>query len=125
MKHKENKLFPILNILLLVGAMACLVYYMHIGGGIWMKGVTSGWFVVLGCVNLIWGRDCRGRDRVFLWLVALGLLFGMCADVLLGIHFILGVAFFATGHILYLAAFYTLERPRKMDFLFILPVALV
>ena len=46
------------NIALLIGAMACLVCY-DIFGGLWLKGVTSSWFVVLGAVNLFGNRGRR------------------------------------------------------------------
>ena len=47
----------------------------------------------------------------------------MLADVLLGISFIFGVLFFALGHILYLAAYYTIEPFSKKEFYFILPIS--
>ena len=109
------------NIVLLIGAMACLVCY-DIFGGLWLKGVTSGWFVVLGAINLFGNR---GGSRKCAWLMVLGLFCGMCADVLLGITFYAGVAVFALGHILYLAAFLALERFRIRDLAFMIPLAAV
>ena len=113
-----------LNILLMVCAMGCLVIY-DFWGGLWLKGVTSAWFVILGLVNLLYGWKRNPGSRRFLVLTTLGLFFGMCADVLLAVHFILGILSFATGHVLYLAAFYTLEPPRRKDLYLILPICLV
>ena len=109
------------NIALLIGAMACLVCY-DIFGGLWLKGVTSSWFVVLGAVNLLGNRE---GNRKFAWLMVLGLFCGMCADVLLGVAFYAGVAVFALGHVLYLAAFLALERFRVRDLVFMIPLAAV
>ena len=112
------------NIVLLFCAAVCLVSY-DIFGGLWLKGVTSSWFVLLGAVNLLAARQLpRKMMRVFL-LIECGLLFGMCADVLLGVVFFAGVGVFALGHILYLAAFCCLEKFRVRDLIFSLPSAVV
>lgn len=112
------------NQLLLVCAALCLVIY-DICGGLWLKGVTSAWFVALGAVNLCYERKQTGRffrSSLVLWL---GLLLGMCADVLLGITFYAGVAAFALGHVCYLIAFCLLEKPAWRDLLLTLPIAAV
>ena len=109
-----------LNIALMVCAMACLVYYDY-AGGLWLKGVTSSWFVLLGCVNLWAARNQKPLD--FYILMVLGLFCGMCADVLLGKVFFAGVGVFALGHVWYLAAFYCLEKFSFRDLKCILPLA--
>lgn len=124
MTNKIQKTFYIGNVILLVCAITCLVCY-DIFGGLWLKGVTSSWFVILGFVNLIYARKQNVKLSRFLILVELGLFFGMCADVLLGVQFILGILFFALGHVFYLIAFYSLERFRWKDVWIILPIAVV
>lgn len=119
---KRNHLLP-LNIVILVCAAVCLVCY-DVFGGLWLKGFTSSWFVLLGCINL-WARRKAGRKQLrFLVLMEIGLLCGMCADVLLGVAFYAGVGTFALGHILYFAAFCSLEPLRFRDLRWILPVTL-
>ena len=113
-----------INIILFICAMSCLVCY-DILGGLWLKGVTSAWFVILGCVNLWAARDLTGKQLRFFLLMAAGLFCGMCADVLLGIFFFAGVGVFALGHVMYLAAFYTLEKFRIRDLCFVAPLAAV
>ena len=117
---RKDKLFWV-NILLLAGAMGCLLCYDHFRG-LWLKGVTSSWFVVLGTVNLF-ARP--GKKRTFSVLMVLGLSCGMLADVLLGVAFYAGVAVFALGHVMYLVAYYALERFRFKDLWFMLPLAAV
>ena len=80
----------IVNIILLLCAAACLVCY-DIFGGLWLKGVTSSWFVLLGAVNLWAARQLPWKNRRVLILIEAGLFCGMCADVLLGIVFFAGV----------------------------------
>lgn len=111
------------NILLIACTVGCLVCY-DILGGLWLKGLTSAWFVTLGIVNLFYGFR-QGVRHPFLWLTAIGLAFGMAADVLLDPAFALGILFFAAGHVLYLVGFFYIERFRWKDLLFVVPVAAV
>lgn len=119
-----QKKFYRANLLLLLCAMICLVCY-DIYGGLWLKGFTSFWFALLGFVNTIYAWKSEKRLTSYVIIVELGLICGMCADVLLGINFIVGVLFFAIGHILYLAAFYTLEKFSKRDLFIIFFAAAV
>lgn len=112
------------NIFLLVCAALCLVCY-DIFGGLWLKGVTSGWFVLLGSVNLLAARKLKGKQLRFFILMEAGLFCGMCADVLLGIAFFAGVGVFALGHVLYFIAFCTLEKFCLRDLKIMIPLALL
>ena len=124
MKADLKKNFFILNLLIFAGAMACLVFYDY-HGGLWLKGVTSLWFCGLGSVNLIYAQKTGMKKRKILYVMGTALFIGMAADVLLGIEFMVGVAAFALGHVIYMAAFFSMEKPRKKDLLFILPVAAI
>ena len=120
MKDKLHKRFHILNIALLLCAMGCLVYYDH-RRGLWLKGVTSGWFVLTALVNLHYARRRRISGLDLPILITLGLFFGLCADVLLSHFFILGILSFALGHVLYVVAFCRMETPCLGDLYFVLP----
>ena len=112
------------NIVLLLCAAICLLCYDHFRG-LWLKGVTSSWFVLLGFLNLWAARKLKWKRPGFSLLMVAGLFCGMCADVLLGVAFFSGIGVFALGHILYLAAFYSLEKFSKRDITCIVPLALV
>lgn len=120
----QSKSLKYTNIILLACALACLVCY-DIFGGLWLKGVTSSWFVLLGAVNLWSARKAEGKRLRFFLLMEAGLFCGMCADVLLGVAFFAGVGVFALGHVLYLVAFYTLEKFSRQDLWIIAPLAAV
>lgn len=122
MNDKLKNKFLKLNLLIFIGAMACLVFYDY-HGGLWLKGVTSLWFCVLGTVNLVYAHKAGLEKRGILYIMEAALVMGACADVLLGIEFMVGVALFALGHVIYMAAFFTMEKPRRKDLLFILPLA--
>ena len=120
---KNNRLIRA-NIALMVCAMACLVCY-DIFGGLWLKGVTSSWFVMLGGVNLWAARKLEWKQLRFFVMMAAGLLCDLAADVLLGINFLVGVGVFALGHVFYVVAFFMLEKPGFRDLWFILPIMAV
>lgn len=124
LRNKTHKKFGILNILLFICGIGCLFFYDH-HGGLWLKGVTSAWFALLGFVNLCYGRKRKTENFRFLCLVELGLFLGMCADVLLGVSFIMGILTFALGHVCYLIAFFMLENPNRRDLLLIIPIGVV
>ena len=107
--NKITKNFFHLNILLITCCILCLICYDFIGG-LWLKGITSSWFVLLGAVNLIYAKKMALKMSHFLLLMQLSLFLGLCGDVLLGIQFIAGVFAFGLGHAFYLIAFYTLEK---------------
>ena len=109
------------NLVLLAAALYGVVYYQQ-HGGLLLKGITSAWFVLIGLINTVIALKARVQKRVFPCLITLGLVLGLCADVLLGVEFLLGVGFFALGHLMYLFAFYALDRPRLRDLLCILPL---
>ena len=124
MTDKIKKSFYYGNIFLFICAIICLVCY-DIHGGLWLKGMTSFWFVILGLFNLIYAQKMKIKLSRFLILIELGLFFGMCADVLLGVAFIFGILFFTMGHVFYLIAFYALEKFTKKDFYIIFPITLI
>ncbi|MBQ2408164.1 MAG: hypothetical protein II309_01910 [Bacilli bacterium] len=64
LKENNKKLF-IINIIFLICAFFCLICY-DILGGLWLKGVTSGWFVMLGFLNVlyVWNHKKTRRSDV-------------------------------------------------------------
>ena len=122
MKNEFKNTYFKLNVLIFIGAMACLVFYDY-HGGLWLKGVTSLWFCLLAAVNLTYVRRVASAQFKQAAIMVLALVVGMSADVLLGIEFMVGVIFFALGHIIYMIAFFSFEKPRKKDLLFILPIS--
>lgn len=112
------------NAILLFCALICLICY-DIFGGLWLKGMTSSWFVILGILNLLYARQQKSQHMKVVVLIVIGLVLGMCADVLLGVAFILGIVSFALGHVMYLIAFFMVEKPRRSDLAWIVPIAIV
>jgi uncharacterized membrane protein YhhN len=122
MHCNAKKTFHLVSILLLVCAMVNLLIYLR-HGSLLCKGITSTWFFLQGCVSLIYAKISEGKAYRYMVCMVLGLLSGVCADVLLGLRFLVGVVAFAIGHIMYLIAFHILEAFRKPDLWCILPFA--
>ena len=118
----NKRVFHRINIVLFILAIACLIYYDG-HRWLWLKGVTSACFVAIGVFNLIYAFKTRAERMLPMYLITLGLFFGMLADILLGINFILGILSFALGHILYLFSFCLISRPCRNDLIFIMPLS--
>lgn len=112
------------NKILFVCTIICLIIY-DIFGGLWLKGTTSLWFVLLGLYNLGYAYKQNCTNKKYVCMIVLGLIFGMLADILLGVIFILGILSFALGHICYLFAYYTLEKFHIQEFYTMIPISVI
>ena len=105
-----------LNILLTVlTVILCLFYGLR--GGVQLKSLTCSGFALLGIVNLWFCTRARCPALRFPVLLTLGLLVCMAGDIALNLHFLAGAAIFASGHILYLAAYGVLDPFHPRDLL--------
>ena len=119
----KNK-FHIINIITFLCAMICLVYYDSHRFMI-LKGITSAWFFLLGIINYIYAYKSNIKNIKPIIYIIIGLFLGMCADVFLWISLILGILFFASGHVFYMIAFFKLEKFDIKDIYCFLIIAIV
>ena len=124
MKSSLDKKFFVANLIIFALGIACLIYYDY-HGGLWLKGVTSSWFFLHGFVNLIYAKKKGFKETKVIYVIEIGLFLGMLADVLLGINFMVGVAAFALGHVLYIIAYNLIEKPCLKDLCFVLPISVI
>lgn len=108
-----KKAFIVLNALFIIIELILIFVYREIGG-IVMKGIASGGFVIIGAVNLIYAYTKKARNG-FIWFLFFGLLLSMIGDMILGIDFIIGALIFALGHIFYFIAFCSLNKFENRD----------
>ena len=101
----------------------CVIYYQK--GGNFLKGACSSAFTLAGAINLIFCVVSKGKKLYFPFFTFLGLFLCAAGDVLLLRHFMLGAALFVCGHLLYVIAYCTLEKPSVKDIPFIAAVALI
>lgn len=116
-----KRCFLILNTILFFCGLFSTVCYDQFGG-LWLKGVTSAWFVLIGLVNVIYVSKNRELDHRFPFAMMGGLVLCFIADIVLNITFIPGALIFAIGHVFYFAAYCGLMEFRKSD---LLPSAII
>lgn len=115
-----KKAFFVSNILLIAAILVGDLCY-TLWGGLWLKGITSFGFVLLGIVNLLFSirtkgkGEGRGLSLRFPIAMVLGLTFSMLGDIFLNLHFITGALIFALGHIAYFASYCFFEKYRRTD----------
>ncbi len=89
----------------------------------WIGHVNHNWMLItkvlptLICAVFAGTALVRGGGERYAWLIFIGLCICAAADVMLGIHFVTGGALFLLGHLFYMAAFCTQQRPNKWSFL--------
>lgn len=94
-------------------------------GGLWLKGLASGLFLVLGALNLIYAFKTKTKERMYAIFMVVGLFFSMLGDILLNVEFIAGAALFAVGHIFYFVAYYFVEKFKTLDLIICGSLAIV
>ncbi len=109
-----KKKFLILNSVFIIIELILIFTYKEVGG-ILLKGIASGGFVMIGLINLIYAIACKAKKKVYPALIFAGLFSSMLGDVILGENFIVGALIFALGHIFYFVAFCKLNRFENRD----------
>ncbi len=109
---KKKLLIP--NALFIIIEFILIFIYREIGGVV-LKGITSGGFVAIGAVNLIYSIMSKKGKLAFPSLIFAGLFSSMLGDVILNYDFIVGAFIFALGHIFYFIAFCKLNRFENRD----------
>lgn len=112
---KEYILFANLVLALLIWVGDCL--YLRYNR-LWIKSVTSGLFVAIGVVNLVYSILTKNKNIKFPIMMLTGLAFAMLGDVILEIQFIVGAALFAIGHVFFFVAYAVVERLRWSDMIY-------
>ncbi len=96
---------------LIIAGDVCYIIF----GETWLKGITSGAFVLLALINLIASivlKQGRLKFSIFLFI---GLIFAMLGDIFLNIHFITGAVLFAVGHVFFFISYCNLVRFKWQD----------
>ena len=83
-----------------------------------LKAAASLLFVLCCLANLLFTRRATNDKRVrrFTAILFIGQAFACAGDIVLNFHFTGGAALFAVGHMLFLAAFFAVQRPKARDF---------
>lgn len=105
------------NILMMLLVVALDLCYATMGG-LWLKGVASASFVLLGVINLIYAFKCDATNKKFCLTMVIGLFVAMLGDIVLNLHFMYGAILFAIGHVFYFIAFCFLSKFKATDLIY-------
>jgi hypothetical protein len=99
-----KKVYGIINLVLICLVLVLDALYATVGG-LWLKGLTSLGFVLIGAINLFMIIKCGALERKFGIIILIGLVFAMLGDIVLNVFFEGGAVLFAIGHIFYMIAY--------------------
>ena len=91
-----NKILLVVNLLLMAAVFTGNYFFLTVGGSD-IKALTSGGFVLMGLVNLIFAVAVKGRQVKYVATLAAGLTLACLGDILIGPSFVIGAALFALG----------------------------
>ncbi len=118
-----SKTLKIINIVFAILIAIGDVFYIT-GDNVWVKGLTSALFVVLGTINLVYAIKNKTSNLKFCIIILVGLFFAMLGDILLEIEFIVGAILFAVGHVFFFVSYLQLVRFKWKDLLCALIIAI-
>lgn len=111
----------IVNLIITIAVFIGNFFYQSLGFNYTLKIICSSGFGLMGIINMIYAYK-RVAEKKMLWLMTLGLIFAFLGDVAINPNFILGVVFFALGHVFFVAAYLVYKNLNNIDI--ILSVAL-
>lgn len=110
----KMKTLTIINILITVAVFIGNYFYQSLGFNYTLKIICSSGFALMGIINMLYAWN-RIANKKVLSFMTLGLIFAFLGDVAINPNFILGVIFFALGHVFFVAAYLIYKKLGKMD----------
>ena len=116
---KNLNFIEVFNIIFLIAIVISDICYLFINTSEYItKTIASSIFVLGGLINLIYvlkNKKSYSSSPNFKWWMMLGLVSACLGDILLIDYFILGVIFFALGHVLFFISFCMIEKFKLKD----------
>ncbi len=111
---KKEKIFNIINLMFFILISISNILLISFDK-LFIKGITSGLFVLLGTINLVILLKTSYRDKRFPIIMLSGLFFAFLGDIVLELNFIGGAVLFAIGHILFFISYCFIEKFNFKD----------
>ncbi len=111
------KQLVVINMVITVAVFIGNCFYQGLGFSYPIKIMCSSGFAIMGIVNMIFAHKCLENKKVMLFMT-LGLVFAFLGDVAINPNFILGVIFFALGHVFFVISYLTYKALNKLDIIF-------
>lgn len=106
-----------INIIFFILIMTGCIFFINTGK-IYVKGLASFSFMMLGLFNLIYFVRIKSKPVLFAAFIFCGLFLALIADVTICYNFIFGAVIFAIGHIYYYLSQCFISKIRAVDLLF-------
>lgn len=111
------KKLAFINIFITIAVFIGNVFYQGLGFYYPLKILCSSGFAIMGIVNMIYANRSLENKKVMLFMT-LGLVFAFLGDVAINPNFILGVIFFALGHVFFVVSYLSYKKLEKVDIMF-------
>jgi len=119
---KNLQKIDIFNIVFLICSIISDACYLFVPASEYItKTIASMVFVIGGLVNLIYvikNKNNYAQHPKFKWFMMIGLVFACMGDLFLIDIFVLGVAFFALGHVFYFMSFCFVQPFKLKDIIY-------
>ena len=112
----EIKQLTRINIIITLVVLIGNIFYQGLGFSYPLKIVCSSGFAITGIINYAYATRKIEEKRI-LSFMALGLIFAFLGDVAINPNFILGVIFFALGHVFFVDSYLIYKPLHKWDIL--------
>ena len=110
----REKQLATINIVISIMVFIGNYFYQSLGFSYPLKIMCSGGFALMGIINMAYAYK-RFENKKVLIFMTLGLIFAFLGDVAINPNFILGVIFFASGHVFFVVAYLAYKKLEKLD----------
>ncbi len=111
------KHLTIINVIITLVVLLGNVFYQGLGFNYTLKILCSSGFVLMGFFNVVYACK-RVENKSVMIFMALGLVLAFLGDVAINLNFIMGAAFFALGHVLFVVSYLAYKKMTKLDVIF-------
>ena len=111
---KKNQYINVINLVIALLVLVLGDVYVE-EGGLFLKGLASVGFAVMGAINAFYVWKNGTKHLKFALFMMMGLTLCWLGDIAINIEFIAGAAVFALGHVFYFVAYCAHERFRMSD----------
>ena len=121
----KNKTLLILNVVFFVAILVFDILLLCFREPYIYKTIPSVLFVLCGVLNFIYVFKLEQRNKVFKYLMLIGLIFACLGDIVLIDYFVIGAILFAIGHIFFFISYSVLQKIKLRDILIALGIFVV
>lgn len=108
------KQLAVINVVITIAVFIGNYFYQSLGFSYPIKIMCSSGFAIMGMVNMLYAHKRLENKKVMIYMT-LGLVFAFLGDVAINPNFILGVIFFALGHVFFVASYLTYKKLERID----------